>query len=255
MIGVYLSGTGNTKYCVQNLCNQIDDSIKTYPLEDEDIVNKILESDEIIFGCSTQFSNIPYMVRDFINKNKSIWKNKKIICLSTMGLFSGDGAGCSARLFKKYGAKVLGGIHIRMPDSVCDNMALKKSLEENIKIVEEANIKIERTAKEIKEKKYPHDGIRWYNHIIGLFGQRLWFYGKSNKYSNKIKIDFTKCVKCGHCVSICPMKNLVNNNGKIESLGKCTMCYRCVTNCPKQAITILGNKVVEQVKIEKYIKK
>ncbi len=51
------------------------------------------------------------------------------------------------------------------------------------------------------------------------------------------------------------MKNLVNNNGKIESLGKCTMCYRCVANCPNQAITILGNKVVEQVKIEKYLKK
>lgn len=253
MIGVYFSGTGNTKYCVKKLCGKIDEGIKTYPLEDEDVVNKILEADEIIFGHPTQFSNIPYMVREFIISNKNIWKNKKIICLSTMGLFSGDGAGCSARLFKKYGAKVLGGIHIKMPDSVCDNKALKKSLEDNIKIVEEANIKIERIANQIKIKKYPHDGIRWYSHIIGLFGQRLWFYSKSNKYTSKFKIDYDKCVKCGHCVSICPMKNLDLAGEKVISHNKCTMCYRCVSTCPNKAITILGNNVIEQVRIEKYL--
>ena len=30
-----------------------------------------------------------------------IWKDKKVICVATMGAFSGDGAGCSARLLKK----------------------------------------------------------------------------------------------------------------------------------------------------------
>lgn len=255
MVGVYFSGTGNTKYCVNELCRKIDDNIKTYALENEDIVNIIKENDEILFGYPTQFSNIPYMVKEFIKNNKSIWKGKKIICLSTMGLFSGDGAGCSARLFKKYGAKVLGGIHIRMPDSVCDHKALKKSLEQNIKIVEEANKKINNVAANIKIKKYPHNGIRWYNHICGLFGQRLWFYGKANKYSDKLKINNDVCVRCGHCVSVCPLKNLVLTDVGVKSLNKCTMCYRCVTNCPKQAITILGNSVVEQVKIEKYLKK
>lgn len=255
MIGVYFSGTGNTKYCVEKLCSLINEDIKTYSIEDKDIINIILNSNEIIFGCPTQFSNIPYMVREFIINNKNIWKNKKIICLSTMGLFSGDGAGCSARLFKKYGAKVLGGIHVRMPDSVCDSKALKKSLEANIKIVEEANLKLELVANRIIMKKYPHDGIRWYNHIIGLLGQRLWFYGKTNKYSDRIKINYDNCIKCGHCISVCPMKNLKLQDNAIVSNNKCTMCYRCVSTCPKEAITLLGDKVIEQVRIEKYLKK
>ena len=67
-----------------------------------------------------------------------------------MGLFSGDGAGCSARLLKKYGAKVVGGLHIRMPDSVCDVKLLKKSVEQNKKIVKAADKKIEKTATRIK---------------------------------------------------------------------------------------------------------
>lgn len=31
------------------------------------------------------------------------------------------------------------------------------------------------------------------------------------------------------------------------------MCYRCVNICPKQAITLLGKRVVEQGMIEKYL--
>lgn len=42
------------------------------------------------------------------------------------GLFSGDGTGCAARLLKKYGAQILGGVQIKMPDSVCDSKLLKK---------------------------------------------------------------------------------------------------------------------------------
>lgn len=37
--------------------------------------------------------------------------------------------------FKKYGAEILGGIQIKMPDSVCDSKLLKKSIEENRQIV------------------------------------------------------------------------------------------------------------------------
>ncbi|MGM9972410.1 MAG: EFR1 family ferrodoxin [Anaeroplasmataceae bacterium] len=254
MIGVYFSGTGNTKFCVEELCKSIDEGIKIYALEDADIINKILESEEIIFGYPTQFSNIPYMVREFIVSNKTIWKNKKIICLSTMGLFSGDAAGCSARLFKKFGAKILGGIHIKMPDSVCDNKALKHTLEENIKIVNDAKKKIHKLANKIKNNKYPHDGCIWYHHIAGLFGQRLWFYGKTNKYSKKLKVDHNLCIKCGKCINNCPMNNLYFKDNKVESYNKCTMCYRCVSKCPNKAITILGKEVIEQVSIEKYLK-
>ena len=48
-----------------------------------------------------------------------------------MGAFSGDGTGCLARVLKRYGAIILGGMQFRMPDAVCDSKLLKKSLEEN----------------------------------------------------------------------------------------------------------------------------
>ena len=72
-------------------------------------------------------------------------------------------------------------------------------------------------------------------------------------YSNKLKIDTTKCIGCAKCVKLCPMDNIKIENDKAVSLDKCTMCYRCINHCPTYSITLLGKSVVEQSLIEKYL--
>jgi ferredoxin len=134
-----------------------------------------------------------------------------------MGLFSGDGAGCSARLLKKCGAKVIGGLHLRMPDCIGDEKMLKKSLEENKIIIKKAVEKIQLSVKQFTEGNPTKEGLSILYHIAGLFGQRLWFYGKSTTYKNKPDIDFEKCTSCGLCVKNCPMNNLEKTGGKIIS--------------------------------------
>lgn len=251
MIGIYLSGTGNTRHCIEKLTSLLDNSAKAIPLESTNIIEEIKKNSTIILGYPTQFSNTPYMVRDFINRNKSLWNGKKILCVATMGAFSGDGAGCTARLLKKYGAIILGGLHIKMPDSVCDSKLLKKTIEQNKEIVIQADKKIEFVAQQIKQEKYPNDGITLISHIIGLLGQRLWFYRKTTGYTDKLKIN-ENCIGCGLCVSLCPMKNISIHNGKTVADKKCTMCYRCISHCPQKAITLLGSEVEEQCQYEKY---
>ena len=252
MVGIYLSGTGNTKYCIERLLSLLDVSAKSIPLENDDVIKEIEKNDTIILAYPIQFSNAPYMVRDFICRNGTLWNGKKVLCMATMGAFSGDGAGCTARLLKKYGAVILGGLHIKMPDSVCDSALLKKSIEKNKQIIAQANRKIELAAQQIKQGKYPKEGLNFSAHIIGLLGQRLWFYGKTKGYTDKLKIH-TGCVGCGLCASLCPMKNISIKNGKAVSGNKCTMCYRCISQCPQKAITLLGEEVIEQCRIEKYL--
>lgn len=251
MLGIYLSGTGNTKHCIEKLTNLLDNSARAIPLECDDVITEIKNNSTIILGYPTQYSNVPYMIRDFINKNKLLWKGKKVLCVATMGAFSGDGAGCTARLLKKYGAVILGGLHIKMPDSVCDNKLLKKTLEQNKEIIIQADKKIEFTARQIKHGKYPKDGVSLFAHIIGLLGQRLWFYTKTTGYTDKLKIN-ENCIGCGLCASLCPMKNISIQNGKAVADKKCTMCYRCISHCPQKAITLVGSEVVEQCQFEKY---
>ncbi len=55
---------------------------------------------------------------------------------------SGDGAGCGARLLKKYGANIIGGLHLKMPDCIGDVKLLKKTLKQNKQLVKCAENKI-----------------------------------------------------------------------------------------------------------------
>ncbi|MDE5967064.1 MAG: EFR1 family ferrodoxin, partial [Lachnospiraceae bacterium] len=143
MIGIYFSGTGNSRYALETFLGKYDETARAYAIEDENIASYIRDSEEIIFSYSVQYSNIPKMLKDFIDKNCEIWKGKKVFVIATMGLFSGDGAGNLARRLKKYGVQIIGGLHLKMPDSIADVKALKRPIEENKKLVKEAEEKID----------------------------------------------------------------------------------------------------------------
>ena len=251
MIGIYFSGTGNTKHCSEYLLRLLDENAPSYSIENGNAIDAIRSSDEIIFAYPVYYSYLPKIVYDFIVNNSAAWKDKNIFVVATMGLFSGDGAGCAARLFKKYGAKILGGLHIKMPDCIGDVKLLKKSFEENKELVKRADAKIESLATKIKCEKYPQDGLNLIDRIVGCIGQRLWFRRKTKNYSDKLKIS-NNCIGCGQCANLCPMGNIILKNNKAFADNRCTMCYRCIGLCPKQAITLLGNSVIEQCRFDKY---
>ncbi len=255
MIGIYFSGTGNTRYCVNKFLGYFNNGhpSEMYSIEEAIAVQKIEENSNVVFGYPIYYSDLPMIVREFINNESKIFERKNIFIIATMGLFSGDGAGCSARLFKKFGANILGGLHLKMPDCIGDVKALKKPLEQNIKIVKEADFKIRQSVTNLQKGRYSQDGLTIINHAAGLLGQRLWFYGKPYRLKDKPKIDCNKCISCGKCAEICPMKNIVISDNKPMPQNNCTGCYRCFSSCPKKAITIIGNQVIEQSKIDKFV--
>ena len=228
MLGVYFSGTGNTKFCVEKFIELYGGEIVS--IEDEGVTDKINQSNKLVFAYPVQYSNLPKIVRDFIVHNKDLWKDKNIFIIATMGLFSGDGAGLAARLFKKYGADIIGGLHLKMPDSVCDVKALKRPLEVNKESVRLSVEKIENSAAALKKGKSSKEGL----------GQ------------NKLKIS-SDCIGCGKCANLCPMKNIKIENKLAVPNDRCTMCYRCISKCPVKAITLIGKEVIEQCGIERYL--
>ena len=253
MIGIYFSGTGNTRYCIEKFLEECGDDIKSYSIEDEKAALEIKKHETIVIAYPVYYSNIPKILSDFIRNNSNIWQDKEVFIIATMGLFSGDGAGILARLLKGFGAKILGGLHLKMPDCISDVKLLKRTLDENREIVKKAEYKIKITAENFKKKEFSQEGIGVFYHIAGLFGQRLYCYNATKNYSDKLKIDREKCIGCGICAKLCPMNNIEIIENKAVASNMCTKCYRCVNKCPKQAITLIGKKVVEQCCIEKYL--
>lgn len=252
MIGLYFSGTGNTRYCVEQFVSMVDKDASCFSIENNELYAHLENERDIVFGYPIYFSNIPVFVRDFIKKNAKLFKKKNIFIIATMGLFSGDGTGCSARIFKKQGANILGGLHLKMPDCIGDSSLLKKSEEQNKQIVCNANKKIEVASQKFSNNTPTQNGLSIFSHIAGLFGQRLWFVNKTKGYKEKPNIDIEKCIGCGKCISLCPTQNLFLKEKKVVRKNHCTMCYRCVNFCPTKALTILGKEVIEQVYLEKY---
>ena len=78
MLGIYFSGTGNSQYALETFLGQYDESAKIFAIEDENIVSHIKSNEEIMFSYSVQFSNIPIMLKDFIDRYQQLWKGKKI---------------------------------------------------------------------------------------------------------------------------------------------------------------------------------
>ena len=252
MIGIYFSGTGNSKYAAELFCKELDKESGTYSIENEEAITAIKDADLIVIAYPVQFSTVPNIMRDYVTDHSELWKNKKVFVIATMGLFSGDGAGMLGRLLQSYGAKVIGGLHLKMPDSIADEKALKRPIEKNKELIKQAQQKIKESVKRLKAGDPTQEGIGVLYRMAGFFGQRAYFGHNTRRYSSKLKIDTDKCVGCGSCEKLCPMKNITIKDQKAVSGDRCTMCYRCINKCPKQAITLLGKRVVEQCGIEKY---
>ena len=254
MIGIYFSGTGNSKYAAGLFCRKYDKEARVFSIEDGEVITALSNADLIVFAYPVQFSTVPKIVRDFVAANRKLWRGKKVFVIATMGLFSGDGSGMLGRILKSYGAEVTGGLHLKMPDSIADEKALKRPLDKNKELVRQAGQKIRNSVRRMKEGRPTQEGIGLLYRMAGFFGQRLYFGHKTKEYSSKLKIDNEKCIGCGKCEKLCPMKNITMVEHKAVSGDRCTMCYRCINKCPRQAITLLGKRIVEQCEIEKYLR-
>ena len=253
MIGIYFSGTGNSRYAAELFCREYDKDAIAYTIEDDEVLKAVNSADMIVFSYPVQFSTVPKIMRDFVTDNKELWRNKKVFMIATMGLFSGDGSGMLGRLLESCGAEVIGGLHLKMPDSIADEKALKRPLEKNKELVKQAEQKIKESVRQLKEGHPTQEGIGLLYRLAGFWGQRAYFGHKTREYSSKLRIEKEDCIGCGKCEKLCPMKNITIVEHKAVSGDRCTMCYRCINKCPKQAITLLGKRVIEQYEIEKYI--
>ena len=160
MIGLYFSGTGNTKYCVERFTKQCSTSAQSFSIENPAALPQIQKHKALVIGYPVQFSNIPKILQDYITTHSDLWRGKKIFIIATMGLFSGDGAGILARLLHQYGAKIIGGLHLKMPDSISDEKALKRSFPKNQQLIRLADLKNTNRCPKSKKRR-PYTGRTW----------------------------------------------------------------------------------------------
>ena len=246
MLGLYFSGTGNTRYCVEQFVSAVENGAKSFSIEDSNIINELPKHDIIVFGFPIYYSNLPKIVKDFIAENANVFKGKKVFIIATKALFNAYGVGHATNLFKKYGAEYIGSLQVYMPNNIWDSPNGILFSKNYIKIYKKADEKIAKAAQKYEDNKPTKSGLNILNLVFGAVLKILPFYPKTSNYISAPKIDNEKCTGCEKCVNICPMNNIENVNDKAVSSDRCTICYRCFSYCPEQALTILGKKVYDQ---------
>ncbi len=80
MLGIYFSGTGNSRYALETFLRPYNSSAKTVSIEDKSGAKLIEQHQDFIFSYPVQYSNIPKMLRDFIDQNSRLWKKNLCNC-------------------------------------------------------------------------------------------------------------------------------------------------------------------------------
>ncbi|MBN1981999.1 MAG: EFR1 family ferrodoxin [Chitinivibrionales bacterium] len=234
----YFSGTGNTEYVVQLLCDQftkLGDICMLLRMED------VLKESKAIDAAEYDFTGIcypvhafdaPQIVYDFIARLPKPNGTRRAFILKCPGdpILNAGSTTKIRRTLKNRGYAVFHESIAVMPANVVIqfNDDFKRALYGAV------YRKTAIWAGEIiagKRRLQPNNVIL--DIVTALFsagekrGCRQW--GKKMKVSER-------CTMCRKCVALCPAGNITAENGAIHFNGTCNFCLRCIYRCPERAI-------------------
>jgi len=231
----YFSGTGNTLLVVQAMQDFFiahDCSVTLQRMEH--CHPEKLDPSHVIglaFPVAVQ-STYPF-VWDFLRNLPTTDQHTEVFMVDTMGSFSGGIVGPLRDVLQAKGYTTIGAREIKMPSNLMKNKG-------------EVRNQHKRDAGMQTARKYAHDllfGISSWPKL-SLIPNVFRLVNKKKTWGKMalklpIKIDETKCIRCGLCFKLCPVDNIVMDNYP-EYGDKCQFCMRCVSFCPTHAISILG---------------
>ena len=89
MVGVYFSGTGNTAWCAERFLQSCAPEGAAVAMEDPAAVELLRLHDEVLLAYPVYYSNLPKIVRDFIQGSAPLWEGKSVFVIATTVVVGG----------------------------------------------------------------------------------------------------------------------------------------------------------------------
>lgn len=216
----FFSATGNSLTTAKLLADGIT-NCKLIPVastRNKEII--IEESDRIGFVYPVYYGDMPYPVRELVAKMR-IKKNTYIFSVATYRGHHGHVAERLNQLLEAQGVTLSLSLGLPMPgnsyinDAKVDQEYLDKQKEHVAQLLprilanETVNYEITEDLKETP--------VQTPNNFRGITAE-------------------DSCIGCGTCVTVCPMENIVLEDGKALIGEKCATCLACFHWCPVEAI-------------------
>jgi ferredoxin len=140
-----------------------------------------------------------------------------------------------------------------MPNNFFPRKIIFKKNEKKVCRVLEA---AKRYAEDILNGKSKWGRIPVLSDMMAMISQSEWSWNLCRKWKwYSLKIDTSKCNKCGLCVELCPVNNIMMNENP-EFGSKCNICMRCISFCQTEAIYLPKKKykLYRAVKVDELLK-
>lgn len=233
----YFSGCGNSRFVAETIAAGLNDNLVFIPeAAREDRYEYTLAEDEKLGFVFPVYSWAPpRLVLDFVKQLQMAGKPKYVYFACTCG----DQCGLTEKIFRKAlqekGWELSACFSTKMPETYIGMAGFKLDTDENArKKIEDTKATVMNNIPRLINKECFSEmtvgGFAWLkSHLINK---------SFNKYAtDDSKYRFTeKCIGCGKCVEVCPLKNITLEEGHPKWNGHCTMCMACYHHCPVNAI-------------------
>ena len=249
----YFSGTGNTWWVGERLCEELSEhkfDANAYSIEqltEKETAALIKKSEIVGLGFPIYGSDVPRIFHDFIRRLPRMEEEKSTLGFVTQMAWSGDGMNFLENELSEKGYRLKWAAEFNMPNNIAlPIFPLPYSSDHNkfTPQLEKCEQKIaDLCAKIANNKPYrQHNGVlaaasAWIQRgpfrLAHDWGRKFWSVDEKACIS---------CNRCERCARLCPVGNIVIQNGVPIHSNQCVYCMRCFNYCPTHAIHYMGMK-------------
>jgi ferredoxin len=222
------SGTGNSLNVALNIQKNIGNcKILSIPkvLEEKSFV---WEAANIGFIFPVHFQNAPVIVRKLL-KNIKITGDPYMFAIATSGGEIGKTFRNINKILDHQNRRLHSEFSLVFPSNSIVMENRSGTPEEIKKLIQNSEVRI--SQKEIEKCSYKKSSFK------DRFGCWMGAFFLYRIFSDKkFSVDNETCVRCGTCVSVCPLNNIEIIEDKVTYKHNCECCLACIHWCPLHAI-------------------
>lgn len=230
---VYLTGTGNSRYCAEMIADKLNDELlNAFHFIKDGIKAELVSTKPWVFVCPTYAWQIPHIFEDFIRKSW-LQGRRDAYFVMTCGSEIGNAGEGLEELCNEVGLKYKGVLEVLMPENYIAMFDVPQK-DEARSIIAAAAPVLEAGIKNIQNGE-PFPPVK--TNVVDRMKS-----GKINKLFYKHFIKAKKfystdaCIHCGKCADVCVLNNIKLTDGKPVWGDSCTHCMACICDCPTEAI-------------------
>ncbi len=252
----YFSGTGNTWWLINEFVSRAREDHHTVDLysiekitnDQWSSINKFWDNADLVgFGYPIYGSTAPKIMKEFLTTVTTVHRKdstieKSAFVLTTMELFSGDGALALRSYLKKANLSLVYAYNFQMVSNLGIPIITYNPVSEARFAKRRARTlkKLDKVYRELLAGRKRLQNL--YNPLGYFLGwiQRVGMAPVERQSWKYFGVDETRCTQCQQCVNQCPTQAIIFEDDQFTFDPSCTACFRCYNFCPAQAITIAG---------------